>query len=196
MGREIEYKLKAKSAQELTQKYEQLRDRFGKEAAERTIEMFTRYFDTPDGLLRDRRWTLRIRRENDRQVLTCKTPGEGYSRGEWEIVRETEEPAPTPDELRMLCENGAPEELCVLTELRAVCGARFTRRCTMLELPGARVELAADAGELFGPQEREPLFELELELYEGGFETLIALAALAGLPEEPRSKQARAMRLL
>ena len=65
MGREIEYKLKAKDARELDAAYERVRACAGT-SPERYIEMLTRYFDTPEGLLKDRRWTLRIRRENDR----------------------------------------------------------------------------------------------------------------------------------
>jgi triphosphatase len=194
MGQEIEYKLRAKDEQELARVYDSLRDRFDS-GDERVIGMHTRYFDTPDRFLRGRCWTLRIRQENDRQVLTCKTPGRGRSRGEWSLDRIDESPAPQPGELCALADLGAPEELRTLTGLEAVCGARFTRRCVMLELPDARVELAADVGQLYGKTEREPLCELELELYGGSFSRLSALAALAGLPEEPLSKFARAQRL-
>lgn len=194
MGQEIEYKLRAKDARELDRVYEGLRSRFAS-GEERVIRMHTRYFDTPDRLLRDRRWTLRIRQENDRQVLTCKTPGRGHSRGEWSLDRTEEGPSPNSAELCALAGAGAPEELRMLTSLEPTCGARFTRRCVMLELPDARIELAADVGELYGPREREALCELELELYGGSFARLSALAALTGLPEEPMSKFARAQRL-
>ena len=90
---------------------------------ERYIEMLTRYFDTPEGLLKDRRWTLRIRRENDRQVLTCKTPGRDHSRGEWELIRTADAPVPTQEELQALVDSGAPEALCRLSSLKQVCGA-------------------------------------------------------------------------
>ena len=185
MGREIEYKLKAKDARELDAAYERVRACAGT-SPERYIEMLTRYFDTPEGLLRDRRWTLRIRRENDRQVLTCKTPGRDHSRGEWELIRTTDAPVPTQKELQALVDSGAPEALCRLSSLKQVCGAGFTRRCTMLELPG----------KLFGPQTSEAFFELELELYSGNADRLAELARIAALPEEVLSKQARAMRLL
>ena len=194
MGQEIEYKLRAKDEQELVRVYDGLRGRFAS-GEERVIRMHTRYFDTPDCFLRGRCWTLRIRQENDRQVLTCKTPGKGHSRGEWSLDRTGESPAPQPGELDALADLGAPEELRTLTGLEPVCGARFTRRCVMLELPDARVELAADVGELYGPREREALCEMEPELYGGSFARLGALAALTGLPEEPLSKFARARRL-
>lgn len=194
MGLEIEYKLRARDEQELGRVYEDLRSRFAA-GGERVLRMHTRYFDTPDRLLREKRWTLRIRQENDKQVLTCKTPGKGRSRGEWSLVRTDPAPTPRSAELEALAALGAPEALCGLTGLTAICGARFTRRCVMLELPEARIEMAADTGELYGPQSREPLCELELELYGGSLAALSALAACAGLPEEPLSKFARAQRL-
>ena len=194
MGQEIEFKLRARDERELTLVYEDLRSRFAA-GGERVIRMHTRYFDTPDRLLREKRWTLRIRQENETQVLTCKTPGRGRSRGEWSLDRTDPAPTPQSGELRALAELGAPEALCALTGLTAICGARFTRRCVMLELPEARIELAADTGELYGPRGREPLCELELELYGGSLAALSALAACAGLPEEPLSKFARAQRL-
>ncbi len=196
MGQEIEYKLRARDAGQLQDVYERLKRSGAAAGPERVIEMRTSYFDTPDGFLRGRRWTLRIRHENERRVLTCKTPGEGRSRGEWELERTSDAPVPEPEELKLLSDVGAPVELCALTELRAVCGARFTRRCIMLELPDARIELAADEGELYGRQTAQPFYELELELYGGSAERLASLAEAAALPEEPRSKQARAMALL
>ena len=194
MGKEIEFKLRAKDEAELRRVYERLRSQFASEE-ERIIQMHTRYFDTPDRFLCGNCWTLRIRQENDKQVLTCKTPGRGHSRGEWSLDRTEESPAPQRAELCALAAAGAPEALCGLGTLEPVCGARFTRRCVMLELSGARIELAADVGELYGQQEREALCELELELYGGRFEVLRALAAQTGLSEEPRSKFARARSL-
>lgn len=194
MGKEIEYKLRAKDARELGEVYERLCSRYAA-GQEQVIAMHTRYFDTPDRALKEKKWTLRIRRENDREVLTCKTPGKGHSRGEWSLDRTRTEPSPQPEELRALAASGAPEALCALREFQPVCGARFTRRCTMLEVSGTRIELAADLGQLYGPNSQEDLCELELELYGGRFEVLSAVAALTGLPEEPRSKFARAQLL-
>ena len=194
MGQEIEYKLRAADAQALARVYESLRRRFAV-GQERVIEMHTRYFDTPERFLREKHWTLRIRQENAQQVLTCKTPGRGHSRGEWSLERTQDAPAPQRAELRALADAGAPEALSTLTGLTAICGARFTRRCVMLELSGTRVEMAADLGELYGERQREALCELELEYCGGSVETLSVMAALAGLPEEPLSKFARAQRL-
>ena len=48
------------------------------------IQMQTTYYDTPSGALSALRYTLRLRRENQRAVCTLKTPGNGAFRGEWE----------------------------------------------------------------------------------------------------------------
>ena len=194
MGQEIEYKLRAADQQELDRVYEGLRSRFAA-GEERVIEMHTRYYDTPGRLLREKCWTLRVRQENEKQVLTCKTPGKGHSRGEWSLDRTETVLSPQRAELCALADSGAPEALRTLSGLAAICGARFTRRCVMLELPEARIELAADVGQLYGERQREDFCELELELCGGSIETLSALAALTGLQEEPLSKFARAQRL-
>mgnify|MGYP000830826191 FL=1 len=49
------------------------------------IRMRTTYYDTEDGFLAQRRWMLRLRTEDARSVVTMKTPGEGHTRGEWEV---------------------------------------------------------------------------------------------------------------
>ena len=163
----------------------------------RLLRMETTYFDTTDGALSARRWTLRSRRENERTVVTLKTPGEGYAHGEWEC----EENDPKAAAERLIAQ-GAPEELRAILKgsaLRALCGAQFTRRCAMLRLNGVRCELAGDSGWLLGGSRREALCELELELKEGDAEQMLAFArALAeryGLSEGKKSKFARARAL-
>ena len=163
----------------------------------RSIQMETVYYDTPDGALSARRWTYRKRRENERTVITLKTPAEGYARGEWEC--EGADLATAPEALIAL---GAPEALRAVLRggtLKEVCGARFARRCAMLRLDGARCELACDTGWLLGGGRREALCELELELKDGSAEEMLvfarAIAAKYGLQEGKKSKFARARAL-
>ena len=93
MATEFEIKLRAKSVEQLG---EILRDaqvvKFAQEKL-REIHMRTTYFDTADGALSERRWMLRVRQENEKSVVTMKTPGEGYVRGEWECEGKTPEEA-------------------------------------------------------------------------------------------------------
>ncbi len=193
MGVEIEYKLRAESGEQLSSAYQRLKA-CGQVGNARMIAMHTRYFDTQSRDLQSRKWTLRIRQENEKQVLTFKTPGENYHRGEWNLERLSDSPVPEPEELAALVAAGAPEDLLHLSGFCAVCRAEFIRNCTMLTLDdGTRIELAADCGKLYGQTECAQFYELELELYGGSEQHLSQLAKLAGLPEEPRSKAARAL---
>ena len=160
--------------------------------------MQTVYYDTPSGALSARRWTLRLRRENDRSVVTVKTPDKGYARGEWEYEGEYLDEAIEP-----LIALGAPEGLREALEKEPpvpVCGAEFVRITAPLTLAdGTRCALCGDIGNLTGGGRSEPLCELELELTEGSEAAMLdyarALAEKYALREERRSKQARARAL-
>ena len=145
MATEFEIKLRAKSVEQLG---EILRDAQVVKLAQeklREIHMRTTYFDTADGALSSRKWMLRVRQENEKSVVTMKTPGEGYARGEWECEGKTPEEA-----VETLVSKGAPEELLALTKpgLEMVCGAEFVRLTQPLRLPdGTTCETRADAGQ-------------------------------------------------
>ena len=148
----------------------------------REIHMKTTYYDTADGALSSRKWMLRVRQENERSVVTMKTPGVGYARGEWECEGDSPEAA-----IETLIGRGAPEELRELSApgLQMVCGAAC--------------EVCADGGGLLGGKRRDPFCELELELSRGSENELLAFSrALASkyfLAEEQKSKFVRARRL-
>ena len=221
MGQEIEYKLRAETNDQLSKAYKRVRQ-CALESNERRLQMLTRYYDTEPRYLQPRKWTLRVRQEdelpkylggykheNAKQILTFKTPGKNYCRGEWNLERPLDAPEPTeqcvslaegippqPEELAALVADGAPKELMYLSDFHAVCGAIFYRVCSMLTLnDGTKIELAADYGKLFGQTETLDFYELELELYGGNENRLSELAKIAGLPEEHLSKAARAFRL-
>ena len=105
----------------------------------RSIQMETTYYDTEDGALSARKCTYRLRKENGVSVITLKTPGEGYARGEWAWEGEYLDEAP-----EKLAGLGAPEELVQLlreAEPVIVCGAKFTRITALLHLDGADCEI-------------------------------------------------------
>lgn len=192
MGIELEWKY---AADEET--FRLLTERYSGEDW-RVIQMESLYFDTRDRDLGQRRWTLRLRKENGQDIVCLKTPGENRARGEWEVPCGDVRAA-----IPLLIGEGAPPELAALTEgepLNPVCGARFTRRAALLSLPGgAAAELCLDAGELFGGDRRAPLREVEVELKTGAPEAAerfaTELAARYGLKEEPKSKFQRAAAL-
>ena len=161
-----------------------------------TIAMETTYYDTPNGALSGRRWTLRHRLENSVGVCTLKTPGTGLERGEWEVNCDTIEAA-----IPELCKLGAPAELAALCKdgLVISCGAQFHRRAATFTLRDCVLELALDQGILTGGGKEIPLWELEAEHKEGSREATSKfareLAEIYGLQPEEKSKFARALAL-
>lgn len=188
MGREFELKYRADS-----QKITAIRGKF---TGFTSIEMQTAYYDTPEGALGQRRWTLRRRLENGKSVCTVKIPLPDGSRGEWEAACE-EITAALPE----LCKLGAPKELLALTAsgVIEVCSACFTRLAATLEISSCILELALDQGYLSGGGKELPFAEVEVELKDGSEIVAVAfaenLAKEFGLTIEPASKVQRAMTL-
>ena len=161
------------------------------------IRMRTTYYDTEDGFLEKRRWMLRLRTENDRSVVTMKTPGEGHTRGEWEVESDYLDEA-----LEKLAALGAPQELAALQPdtLAPICGASFTRITAELRLSeDTACMICGDVGELTGGGKSALLCELELELKHGNEAELTAFAQKLmetyHLSEQPLSKLQRARAL-
>ncbi len=160
------------------------------------ITMETVYYDSLNGSLSMRKWTLRRRLENGVSVCTLKTPGQGLARGEWEVrcpdIREA---------VPMLLALGAPAELEGLTAGGIVerCAARFVRQAAQVRFGTSTLELALDQGILLGGGKEIPLCEVEAELKEGLEADALAfgkaIAAEYGLAPEEKSKAARAMAL-
>ncbi|MBQ8833616.1 MAG: CYTH domain-containing protein [Oscillospiraceae bacterium] len=189
MGRELELKYRADG-----ETLAAIREKFGEFMP---ISMETVYYDTPDGVLRARHWTLRRRMENGVAVCTLKTPLPDGSRGEWET-----ECGDILAAVPKLCKLGAPEELKALTAqgVRESCGAKFTRLAKLLDIGGCTVEIALDKGVLLGGGKETPLCEVEVE-YKDGDESaahILAqmLAAEFHMHREPKSKVVRAMELV
>lgn len=197
MGTELEIKLEVTDLQKLDCILCDRRVAEKMAAPYRYVRMQTTYFDTEDGFFSARRWMLRVRKEDDRSVITMKTAAEGYARGEWEIEGEYLDEAP-----QKLAALGAPEELKTLDveRLVPVCGAKFTRILAELTFSdGSTCELAGDVGDLTGAGKFAPLCELELELKSGAPDAMLAfageLSSIYGIQEQPKSKFARARAL-
>ena len=160
------------------------------------ITMETTYYDSLDGRLGDRHWTLRRRMENGVAVCTLKVPGQGFGCGEWETACDDIFKA-----LPMLMAMDAPKELAELTAggLKEFCGARFTRLAGLVEAEGCTVELALDQGYLLGGGKELFFSEVEVELKDGNEDAAVAfgeaLAQEMNLKPESRSKVARARAL-
>lgn len=189
MGLEIELKYRADEAV-----LERIAGDFGE--GFQHIPMETTYYDTADGELSRRHWTLRRRQEGGKSVCTLKIPAPGGARGEWELECDAIEKAvPLIAELAKLPELGELAEKGLVVS----CGARFLRRAKTIALGTAEVELALDSGVLINGEREMPLAEAELELKKGDERELMAYGQLFsrtyGLSIQPKSKYARARAL-
>ena len=187
----VEYELKFRATPQILQAID--------EATEGTrciYQMQTTYYDTPDGALSQRFYTLRCRQENDTAVCTLKAPANGFGRGEWELECDDIQRA-----IPELCKLGGPEDLQSLTVSGVVpiCGAKFKRIAKTVQLAACTLELALDQGVLTGGGKELPLCEVEVELKSGKPEYCLAYAqqlALAfDLQPETKSKFRRALAL-
>ncbi len=188
----LEYELKYKADEETLQAIARVLP-----PATGEFDMQTTYYDTPEGALSARHYTLRRRMENDKSICTVKTPAAGAGRGEWEVECDSIEAA-----IPALCKLGAPKDLLSFTAagVTAICGARFHRTTWDLFIQDAYIELALDRGVLLGGDKEEAFWEVEIELKEG--ETALCdafaqdLANACGLENQPKSKFQRARALM
>ncbi len=168
-----------------------------------TRHMKSTYYDTPDNLLYQRRWTLRLRDEGGHTVAAFKTANTSddsgfFTRKEWQCTVDNIE-----DAIPLLIDQGAPRELKSLLKGKGLvpcCGAEFERKSVCLYMDeGVRIEIAGDVGRLFSGSREAPICELELELLYGDAGSLPPLCnqlvADYGLTEERRSKYERARAL-
>lgn len=142
------------------------------------------YFDTPDCLLHEAGFSLRLRRSGDTVVQTLKGKrpgGSGFlSRDEHEHVvadGALDEPA--------LAEGLSPD---LLHRVRGRLEPRFTMavtRCAWrIEAAGGVVEVSTDEGQITAGERSEPIAEVEFEIVSGEPAALFALArsALSAVP--------------
>ncbi len=168
-----------------------------------TRHMHSTYYDTADGILGQRKWTLRLRNEGGHQVAAFKTANMSddsgfFTRNEFQCNADN-----IIDAIPLLIDQGAPRELKSLLKdsaLIPVCGAEFDRKAAYLFMDdGVRIEMAADRGRLYAGDWEEPICELELELLYGDVASLPPLCnqlmETYDLKEESRSKYQRAKAL-
>lgn len=128
------------------------------------ITMETTYFDTPDGSLRKKYWTLRRpaskRRLRHYSQDTLGGPPLPATSGRSAPGRYWK---PSPP----LCPGAATGTALHRRPSSLSAAPPFSGGAVQLKLPGCLAELALDEGRLFGGGREEPLLELELERKEG-----------------------------
>ncbi|MGE4410854.1 MAG: CHAD domain-containing protein [Sphingobium sp.] len=156
------------------------------------------YFDTPDQMLRAAGFSLRLRREDDRQVQTVKASGSAaglFVRTEWERAVSGDSPVLDP-ETDPLHKRFPADRLAALRPMFRTVVMRDRR---VVEQGGARIEVAIDNGEVIAGDSYEPLCELELELLSGPahalFDAARALDAIVPLRLSVLTKSERGYRL-
>ena len=130
------------------------------------------YFDTPDGEIRRRGFTLRVRSVGDRFVQTVKTLAEGaglFERGEWEYEVDG-------IELDRDCLGRTPLAHFQSADLDQIIRSKVTRRSCRVNSDGSEIQLDYDEGEISAGGRSRHISELELELLDGDPSVTLKLA--------------------
>ena len=144
------------------------------------------YYDSPDWILRERRWSLRTRYEGERHVGTLKRRfhiRSGYSAceefeqavdSEFERV-DTIPPGQIADTLLAVMPGSTPLLQRVKVDMR--------RQMRELKLGNTHLELVTDLGHISANDQRVELFEVELELLQGDLHDPAVKALVDGLSQ-------------
>lgn len=166
-----------------------------------TVDLDTRYFDTPDHQLQAQGLAFRVRRTGTSYQQTLKAGDDAHavllSRAEWETTIEDDQPRPEslPRKARRLLPAKARNG-----ELVEVFNTQVQRQCRQLVVDAANqpatIEAALDLGEIKSEAGTLPVAEIELELLGGRPQSLYQLALdlqkIVPLRLETRSKSTRA----
>jgi len=140
----------------------------------RTRQLLSTYYDTDALLLRQSGYTLRVREDRGRFVMTVKAQrGAGLSRFE----REEAVPSSWIDGAilsRLLPADMA--DALGAAPLRPLFTARIERQQVTLDFAGSTIEVALDRGQILAGERIEPVAEVELELKRGSVTALYELA--------------------
>lgn len=179
--------------------------RYKDENTEEKIPMKAVFYDTKDQKLRKAGFAFRIRQEGNEYIATLKwggTSSEGmHKRQELNITLDDEE-AKTPT-IAIFNQDEVGGELGSLVgdeELYDLMTVEFTRKQVRLDTGKSISVLSADRGFVRAAGGETPICEMELELYSGDEEDMIALggeiAEKYGLKPENTSKFKRGLALL
>ena len=164
------------------------------------------YYDTADGALQQRGWSLLLRDERVRHVAALRTEAADmrdsylFSREEWQVVADTVEAS-----IDLLVEDGAPRELYDILggkPLIEQCHIDTMRRGRIIEpSEGLLIAVLEDVGTLNVENKSEPFHELEVSLLFGRAEELEPFVdrmfqEVPGLERARLSKYERALRLI
>jgi len=142
----------------------------------KALPQLTVYYDTADGEIRRRGFTLRVRSVGDRYVQTVKTLAAGaglFERGEWEYEI-------GGIELDRECLSRTPLAHLESAKLERIVRSGVTRRSCRVVSDGSEIQLDYDDGEISAGGRSQRISELELELLDGDPSTAFKLARKIG----------------
>jgi inorganic triphosphatase YgiF len=134
------------------------------------------YYDTVDGEIRRRGFTLRVRSVGNRYVQTVKTVAAGaglFERGEWEYEV-------GGIELDRECLSRTPLAHLESVKLERIIRSEVTRHSCRVVSDGSEIQLDYDDGEISAGGRSQRISELELELLDGDPSTALKLARKIG----------------
>lgn len=171
-----------------------------------TVYMKSAYFDTEDAVLSQNDIAFRVRMEGNRVVASLKWNGtieKGlHIRGEINVP--VDDPIcfiqPLPDIFK---ESETGREVMALVgdrALRSLLEINFLRRRLRVDTGRSIMEVAVDTGEILTDYGTEPVCELEIELFSGENEDVIALGTVLaekhGLTPMDETKYSRGLKLI
>jgi len=133
----------------------------------------TVYYDTADGEISRRGFTLRVRSVGDRYIQTVKTLAAGaglFERGEWEYEI-------GGIELDPQCLARTPLAHFESAELQQFVRSEVTRRSCRVDSDGTEIQIDYDEGEISAGGRSQHISELELELLDGDPSAALKLAS-------------------
>jgi inorganic triphosphatase YgiF len=140
----------------------------------RSTQQLSVYYDTPEGMLREKGYTLRVRTAVDRYIQTVKSLGGGaglFDRGEWESGIS----GPEPDLAELA---GTPLGELSLGDLGPIIRSEVSRTSCRMHANGADIELDLDRGQMSAGENAANVCELEIELLRGKPRAVVELARL------------------
>jgi triphosphatase len=181
-------------------------DEIGDSSSKESIYMKSAYFDTEDKLLLKNDVAFRVRMEGSKVIASLKwngTSNDGLHMRE-EVNVPMDDPAcflePSPEIFKESDQGMGMMNLIGDSKLQSILEMNFIRRRIRIDYGESIMELAVDTGEILTERDSIPICELEIELFSGVREDVLALGKIIaekyGLEPMDASKFARGIELV
>lgn len=181
-------------------------DKISDSSSKETVYMKSAYFDTEDRTLLNNDVAFRVRMEGNKVVASLKWNGgsrDGLHKRE-EVNVPIDDPAcflePSPEIFRESDQGIAMMDLIGKDRLHSILEMNFIRRRVRVDYGESIMELAVDTGEILTEDGELPICELEIELFSGVQDDVVALGNILkdkySLVPLDASKYARGLNLV